>query len=494
MRCLTLATRLAAEGASVSFVCREHAGNMCNTIRNRWKFTVHGLALKPEWAACKSGVGMNEHAGWLGADWEDDAQETIQAISSQSDNVNWLIVDHYALDERWENKVRPFSSNLMVIDDLADRRHDCDVLLDQNLHSRVAAARYDKLIPSDCRRLLGPRYALLRPEFLDARAALKARDGSVRRLLVFFGGVDANNETGKALEAIRSLDRPDIAVDVIVGSANSNLEDIRSKCIGLPNAKLHCDPNNIAALISNADLAIGATGATSWERCCLGLPAVVVSLAPNQESIARALSDNGLAIYLGKRQAVTAGMITKAIEEFLRSPAHLQKVSLKCAELADGHGTERVARALDARPISLRLAQVDDSNQIYRWRNAEETRRYSHQTSVIPVAEHQEWIERVLTDPARLILIGECDGQPVGVIRYDREGQHCTISIYLVPGQHRQGHGPRLLRAGHEWLKTHRPELKSIRAEVLPENRPSAEAFLQTGYRYDGRAYVKTLD
>jgi len=347
MRCLTLARSIAADGAQVSFVCRELEGNLCDGISSRWGFTVDRLARIPDWAARgRNGGTADEHAGWLGADWQDDASETARVISSRYGRTDWLIVDHYALDERWEKTLRPLTSNLMVIDDLADRRHDCDVLLDQNLHDQDPAARYEDLIPPDCRRLLGPRYALLRPEFREARAKLRARDGSVRRLLIFFGGVDANNETAKAVEAVRALGRPDIAVDVIVGSTNPNLDDIRAKCAGLAGAKLHRDPDNIAELMSNADLAIGATGATSWERCCLGLPTIVISLAANQESIARALSDCGLAIYLGRRELVDAGQITASLRNLLADRSRALKMSSACLALVDGEGIARVTQAL----------------------------------------------------------------------------------------------------------------------------------------------------
>ena len=154
---------------------------------------------------------------------------------------------------------------------------------------------------------------------------------------------------------------------------------------------------------------------------------------------------------------------------------------------------DRVARALDARPIALRAAAARDCNAVYAWRNADETRRHAHDSAAISPAAHAEWFARTLADPSRVLLIAECEGEPVAVLRYDCAGQQSTVSIYLVPGRYGGGYGPRVLCAGQAWLRSQRPEVRSIRAEVLPENRASATAFLQSGYRDEGGAYIKDL-
>lgn len=494
MRCLALAAKLKASGAEISFICRELPGNLCDTISDRWGFPVHRLPHNPGRTPLTAhDVSDNSaHAAWLGTNWQDDAAQTAMAISSQFASADWLVVDHYALDARWEAAMRPTARHLMVIDDLADREHDCDLLLDQNLH-RDVSTRYENLVPSHCRRLLGPRYALLRQEFREARTRMRVRDGVVRRVLIFFGGIDANNETSKALEAMMSLDRPDIDLDVIVGATNPNLEHIRSICTAMPRARLHHNPGNVSELIGSADLAIGAAGATSWERCCLGLPSFVISLAMNQESIACALDDDGLAIYLGIHTEVTAGTIAAAVEDLVCNSDRVKEMGVRCAALVDGHGTERVVRALDSKPIILRAARASDCESLHQWRNAEETRRYSHNPDPIPLKHHRQWLNNILRDHERVLLIGERNQQPIGVLRYDCEAPRCTVSIYLVPGQHGHGYGPRLLLAGHEWLRQHRRDVMQVRAEVIESNRVSADAFSQAGYRRQDTMYIKNL-
>ena len=322
MRCLTLATKLKGDGARVSFVCRAGAGDLIGTIADAG-IPVDTLSARPV------PNGATPHPEALDAAWRDDADETVAAIEARHGRPDWIVVDHYALDARWETRLRGFATNVMVVDDLANRGHDCEILVDQNLHANLER-RYDDLIPPDCRRLLGPRYALLRPEFRDARERSRRRDGSVHRILVFFGGVDMHNETSRALEAMKPLGSRAIAVDVIVGAASPHLEAVRAHCGGL-DATVHHHPPNIAELAARADLAIGATGATSWERCCVGLPANVVSLAANQESVARALAAQGLAIYLGRREAVTATDIAAALESLARDPAKVRAMSAACA-------------------------------------------------------------------------------------------------------------------------------------------------------------------
>ena len=488
MRCLTLADHLRRAGARVRFVCRHFTGNISRVIVARGfpvsELPAHGSALAH---------GDVPSPEWQDPEWRTDADQTSAALADTHSPVDWIIVDSYALAAPWEARMRTVARHSMAIDDLANRPHDCDVLLDQNFNSGMST-RYDELIPSNCRRLLGPRYALLRPEFPGARQKLRQRDGCIRRILVFLGGTDPGNETAKALRAIEDLARDDIAIDVVAGAANANIENLQAICSRLPHALLHRGVANMAELMARADLAIGAPGSTTWERCCLGLPAILISLAMNQESSALALAAGGYAIYLGKSESVSADSICAVLQGLLADPNRVSSLSRACAGLVDGRGTERVARAADADPISLRPAGKGDSDRIYEWRNAEETRRYSHQTTVIPPAEHQVWFQRVLGDPTRILFIGECGGQPVGVLRYDCKGPHCTVSIYLVPGQYGRGYGPRLLSAGHEWLKANRPELKSTRAEVLTENLASAEAFLQAGYHRDGDAYAKHLN
>ncbi|MEH6873424.1 MAG: UDP-2,4-diacetamido-2,4,6-trideoxy-beta-L-altropyranose hydrolase [Candidatus Competibacter sp.] len=308
MRCLTLAEALRERGAEVHFVCRDLPGHLGGVLADKGYLVQWLPAPAAEGAAIPAHTA---HSAWLGVPWAVDADQTRERLTGWPE-IDWLIVDHYALDRAWESRLRPLVKRIMVIDDLADRPHDCDLLLDQNLYEGMEQ-RYAGLVPADCRLLLGPRYALLRPEFRKAREQLRQRDGVVRRILVFFGGADPTNETAKALRAIQRLERPDIAVDVVVGAANPHRAEIEALCAELPNASFHCQVANMAELMARADLAIGAGGSTVWERCALNLPSIIWVVAENQNKSIEYLAKSGLLISIGNYEEVNIKAISTNI-------------------------------------------------------------------------------------------------------------------------------------------------------------------------------------
>lgn len=329
MRCLTLAMALKRKGAEVLFVSREHPGHLCEEIAALGFMVVRLPAMSGHHANETGGeVNLPAHAHWLGASWQHDAEETRQTINNTFSTADWLIVDHYALDARWEAALRPHTNRLMVIDDLADRTHDCDVLLDQN-YSPHPTRRYEALIPPHCRRLLGPRYALLRPEFADLRRRLRDRDGSIRNILVFFGGSDPGDETTKALLALRQVmaDHAELEAEIVVGAANTQAERIARLCGEFPRMSFHRQVDTMAELIHHADLAIGAGGVTSWERCALGLPALVSILAENQRAGMESLAAAGAIINLGDAAQVSGDDLARAVRELLVDPARCRSLS-----------------------------------------------------------------------------------------------------------------------------------------------------------------------
>lgn len=339
MRCLTLADALRQRGADITFVCREHPGNLIELIENKGYPTAR-LQPSAEYDAAPDDVA---HAAWLGATWLQDSSGTIDAIKGVL--PEWLIVDHYAIDHRWEHKLRPHVDRIMVIDDIADRPHDCDLLLDQNLFKNMDI-RYNGLVPAHCRNFLGPRYALLRPEFVQAHRNIRKRDGSVRRILIFFGGSDQSNETTRALDAVRQLKRPDVSLDIVVGVTNPHREQIQNLCNTLPNTKYYCQVNNISELMMAADLSIGAGGSTSWERCFLGLPTLIVAIADNQIEPSICLSESGGAWYCGKTGEVTATTLEQRIRHLLNDPSAVVQASTACSSVVDNAGSDKIFRSM----------------------------------------------------------------------------------------------------------------------------------------------------
>lgn len=343
MRCLTLADVLRSEGAEVSFICRELPGHICELVEVKG----YGIFRLPYIEALPTSdiEQRTLHSHWLGVGWEVDAEQTLDVLSQKGQMVDWMVVDHYALGKQWEATIRPFVKRIMIIDDLADRPHDCDLIVDQNLFKDMEN-RYEKLIPGSSRALIGPKYALLHQQFIEARKTLRKRNGTIERILVFFGGSDPTNETLKALGAMRMLNRDNIAIDVVIGAANPYEEQIRQYCADLPNVTLYNHTENMAQLMAEADLAIGAGGVTTWERCCLGLPAVIIAVAYNQVAIAKEVDRHGAGIYLGVAENITADQIKEEIEKLLSKPDTIIALSKKAASLVDGQGAERVMKVL----------------------------------------------------------------------------------------------------------------------------------------------------
>lgn len=313
MRCLTLAHRLKKEkNAKVVFVMRDLPGNLIDVVEKQG-FEV--LKLPP----ANQKYSLNGYGLWLTVPMEVDAQQTIEVLQHYlqehgCDVVNRLIVDSYALDEQWELMLRPYCKEIMVIDDLANRRHECDILLDQNFYLNKDV-RYAGLVPEHCEMLLGPEHALLREEFHEAKKHLRKRDGNIRNILVFYGGSDLTNETEKAIKALVQLhdEGYSFTADVITGVSNSRREKIKNLCSKYYFFHYYCQVSNMAEFMNKADLMLGAGGSTTWERLYMELPALVTAVAENQIQGCRDCSQAGLIYYLGESEKVTVDVIVNAL-------------------------------------------------------------------------------------------------------------------------------------------------------------------------------------
>jgi len=339
MRCLTLADQLAKHGASVLFVCRDLPGSIIEQIRERG-YPVQCLAHAGD--AIVSTNKSDEYAQWLVVSKKVDMVQTRRILENLQTPCDRLIVDHYAIDREWEGGLRNHAEQIMVIDDLANREHDCDLLLDQS-HSIRPEARYKGLVPEQCQLALGGQYALLRPEFAIARDKVDRRKRHIRHVQIFFGGVDSTGETLKVLNAIRSLKIGLSYIDVIVGSANPKRDQIRAMCKTSPRIRYHCDVDNMAELMSEADLAIGAGGTTTWERCCVGLPSLILAVAENQVEIGTDADTLGVGVYLGKADEVSGEAVAEKIKELVGNPEAVAEMSRRGMMLVDGLGATRVS-------------------------------------------------------------------------------------------------------------------------------------------------------
>ncbi len=258
------------------------------------------------------------------------------------------MVDHYALDARWESILRRAARRIFVIDDLADRMHDCDVLLDQNFFEGMDT-RYTSKVPEHCRLLVGPHYALLRDEFRQLRKQTRPRIGSVKRILIFFGGVDVDNYTALSIEALANIGINDLQVDVVIGAQHPHCGQIESACAD-HGFVCHVQTSRMAELMASADLAVGAGGSASWGRCCLGLPALAFSMVNNQRHLVDEAASRGL-LYAPLFQSGITSSIELHVKALLDNPRLLQLISRRAWEAVDGLGTQRVMWAMGCSSI-----------------------------------------------------------------------------------------------------------------------------------------------
>jgi UDP-2,4-diacetamido-2,4,6-trideoxy-beta-L-altropyranose hydrolase len=292
MRCLTLANALRQQGTEVTFICREHEGNLIERIEQQG-FQVYKLAQNTELNTEIDSSEREQLYGtqWLGTTQQQDAEQCEPILDEIQ--PDWLIVDHYAIDQTWQALLKENYKKLMVVDDLADRQYQCDILLDQTYGRKEED--YLGLVPKNCQMLLGSQYALLRPEFAEWRDySLKRRASpELKKLLITMGGVDPDNITGQVLEALKNCDLPEaLEIIVVMGETAPNIDAVKTKAKEMPYiTQVKTNVINMAELMANADLAIGAAGATTWERCCLGLPSIQVVIADNQKEIANNLQE-----------------------------------------------------------------------------------------------------------------------------------------------------------------------------------------------------------
>jgi UDP-2,4-diacetamido-2,4,6-trideoxy-beta-L-altropyranose hydrolase len=329
MRCIVLAEKLRKRKIECIFICRNYEGNLADKITSH-QFRVHLLPV------LNSG---KEGAYDSGFDWKIDATQTELLLKEIC--PSWMIVDHYFIDHKWQKFLSDNYEYLMVIDDLANRKHNCDILLDQNLYKDLLA-RYEDKVPENCIKLLGPDYALLQDRYAEARLQAKSRSQPVNNLFIFFGGIDLFDLTELTLESLIELDIPFKRIDVVLSKKSPNYKKIEEKISNIPSAILHSDLPSLSSLIVKADIAIGAGGSTNWERFCLGLPSLVVTLADNQRELNRDLHDMGLIKLIADVSDIKVDQISIAIKHVLNTN-DLESWSRHCMSICSGQGAGIVA-------------------------------------------------------------------------------------------------------------------------------------------------------
>jgi UDP-2,4-diacetamido-2,4,6-trideoxy-beta-L-altropyranose hydrolase len=474
MRCRTLATELKKHDAYIHFITRAHPGHLGEMLA-RDGFTV---TLLPQPADIEDKVDY--YATWLGVSQKDDADQTIVALADQK--PEWLIVDHYGIDSVWETQLQSHTHKLMVIDDLANRSHECDVLLDHN-YVISEQKRYHSLVPSHCQLLLGPRYALLRPEYAQYRETMEPRSSKIRRVLVFMGGADNTNITGKVLFALSAVQFAHLEVDVVIGSNFIHKDDVNRQANARLKTHIHSPRTHLADLMVRADLAIGGGGGTTWERLCLGLPSLVLSIAENQIPACEALASSEFIRYLGDGCKIDVTAIESALFDILEDIGKLLALENSFKALVDGRGTDRVAEVIIPTPaevLMLRQANSNDALTYFSWVNDPMVRSNAINSEPVDMAIHLEWFDNRLKDVNSYLYVLEAGNLPIGQIRFEEQSGEATIDYSLDVLVRGRGWANKLLQIGLETFPNIRPTL--LKATVKPENISSAMTFVRRGF------------
>lgn len=426
---------------------------------------------------------LSEAPLWL----EDEATETAALKARWPGGVDLLVVDHYGRDAAFETAQRGWARRIMAIDDHPDREHDCDLLLDPTVGREEA--EYAERTPEGCPVLAGSAFALLRPEFAAARpASLERRRAAAtpRRVLVSMGASDPLGLTPIVLDGVKESGVA-AEIDVVLGPGARCVSDVQ-RCAAQMAApvRVHRDPADLCALMARADLAIGAAGGSAWERCCLGLPSVMVISADNQREIGARLAQAGAAILVAPADRLAARDIADALAPLFADPKRLSRMSAAAAAMCDGRGAARAAARLnaplatDGNAVWLRPAEAGDAEMIYEWQSHPSTRRYFTDPAVPAWPDHLQWFEARRVDHRCLFNVVVHGDRPAGVARLDRDAaasDEWLVSILIAPEARRFG----LAAAALALLRRLAPEA-TLRAAVHPENAASVALFAGAGY------------
>lgn len=432
------------------------------------------------------------------------SQETIEHIPhltesgfkttthSPSEPYDWLIVDHYGLDREFEAEARGLANKIMVIDDLADRKHDCDILLDQTWGRRKTD--YASLIPPHAIQLLGTSFAILREEFRNIREDLNRKFETPQSILICFGGVNPKQASEKAIAMLSDYTERTLDITITLGGNEDVLSPVekavsQAEKTSKHNYTLRQNANDMTALMTNADLAIGAGGTMSWERCAMALPCLTLELADNQANVLKQLDEVGAIENLGKIEELSDDDFLNAFKALINDSKTLKNMSDTAASICDARGVERILchllkPSLDKleNNVTIRMADKEDCEQVYQWQTEDGARQYARNPEPPQYEEHVQWFHNKIRCPSSYLFIVSTNGKPCGIARLDPKSDDKIESAYEVSiliSQQSQGKG--VAKAALDQLSKYAPNANLI-AEVNAKNNASIQLFKNSGY------------
>lgn len=464
MRCLSLAIAARDAGHDVSFICANVAGHLGARIE--------AADISVSWLATAGNTGKDcDIENWRPMPASDDMEATARTLGDIQ--PDWMILDHYGLGGDWVKALRRKFPDIRVLalDDLDREPIFADLLLNP------AAVPGSSIEQPHLGMLKGPRYAMLRPEFVEARkAALKRRTGAVGKVLVLPGMADHKNLAPIALESLRAF--PELECEVIMGSNSPSRARVEDLIADQPNWSLTLDASDMAQRMTDADLCIGAGGGSAWERCSLGLPSVNVALADNQMPGIKAMAEAGAAVGLDTGALNDPQEIVEALRTVI---SDYKEIASSAASLCDGHGAARVVGAMSGK---LRTVMLDDAKLIFDWRNLEHIRAASLNSDPLVWDDHVSYLERVLADPSsHFWSIYQEDDLDLGLVNAKRHDDGSWIwGFYIGASDAPKGAGRRMLILALRRLMQ-RQGFTGVRATALANNPQSVSLHETLGFR-----------
>jgi UDP-2,4-diacetamido-2,4,6-trideoxy-beta-L-altropyranose hydrolase len=467
-RCLSLATEMAAYGCDVVFVMRPQPGDYFPLLQER------GFKLKklPKLNTFKNSKTTDDYESWLQVSEIQDAREFTDIVKK----ADIVVVDHYGINAEWEKYVKSkISCHLLAIDDLV-REHNADFILDQT----YGAKAFEYMSNSNPRFVFaGCKYALLARPFAELHKTLSKRNANKNRhkLLLSMGGIDNPNATLMVLKAIRSM-KVKIKTTVLLSNKAPHINSVVSFCNENKDwVKYISFSSDMARLMTEHTIAIGAPGSSSWERACMGLPSIVIPIAENQKKICKNMVSDGLALSVSLSE-IHKKLCYKLDELIL----NCENIGNKVIDICDGMGANRVVKILRnyiEYGVILNNANVSHTRQVYEWQCLPETRQFANNPEVPSWDEHKIWMYEKLKSNTDFFYIVSHNGCDVGVVRLDKINiSRYEISIYIAPSHHGKGIAKKVLAA----IDTLHPDCE-ITASVHETNMASQNLFDRAGYK-----------
>lgn len=479
MRCRSLARALKVRDVNSIFLCRDLDGNLIDQISKEFRV----LSLK-KYKTNETQSDLFDYSRWLGCAQEVDVKETISKLNANKiQNIIGIVIDHYSIDFRWEEifKKNFFNNNseddlkLIVIDDLFNRKHYCDILIDQTFTSYIPIDNYSNLVKSSCLKLLGPSYCILDETYKKSKEIYPIRK-NIKRILVYFGASDLENNSLKIAKLVTNKKYSSYNFDFVISKKHNTFNEIESIIKNHKRIKIHGTLESLAPLIGNSDLSIGAGGTTTWERLILGLPSLVIPVAKNQIYLINSLKNIGLLKVKEKDNELSIWLF-KSINEI---KYNLEKISIESKVLLDGFGNERICNAIlkTSKPLILKKFTAKDKSLLFNLANESKVRMNSFNKSEISINEHSSWFKKVFKSPYTFIYIAYCqNNSPVGQVRFDIKKDCCFLDFSIEKASRGFGLGLELVKKGIKEFEAEKCDYKFIVAEVCLNNVSSIKIF-----------------